>query len=110
MTENEEIRLKIAKLKGWTVLPYPAQPKWQRPTASGVECLYELPNWPESIADAWELFEEFISENKHLSCGIAIEPLVSHEWVASLGYWRSYGATAPLAICKAWIAWKEGNG
>lgn len=72
----------------------------------------KIPNWAENIADAWELFEEMPNPKlqlfNHDDAGLARYPyrLVidfnSQDAIA--------GATAPLAICIAWIKWKQSEG
>lgn len=101
-----EINKRIAELKDLTY----------EPSARSNDVLVKLVpnhagrwfNWAENIADAWELFEEMESPffykfpNLHAlaaegryGCGNSeISPF-------------RFGQTAPLAICKAWIAWKE---
>jgi len=70
--DNDEIRLKIAELKGWTVYARPGAPdepivttggKWSDWTkvidfSQYSKFDFRCPNWPENIADAWELVEE----------------------------------------------------
>ena len=62
-------------------------------------------NWAENIADAWELFEEMphgLIENS--IGGMKICSFIS-EGKSQAIQW--YDDTAPLAICKSWLAWKE---
>lgn len=70
-----------------------------------------IPDWPNSISEAWGLAEEMRSSEKW----IAVDS-VSDGWVCLAGgaceseHWCSGfpGDTAPLAICRAWLMWKEG--
>jgi hypothetical protein len=62
-----------------------------------------LLNWAENIADAWELFEEhdcpFISVyNKDGKRIYHAQFTLAYEGIAD---------TAPMAICLAYIAWRE---
>jgi hypothetical protein len=123
---NEELRLAIAKAKGyrWYVVqhdaylvnsagrlmisrdavmvdePYPAR-----------NIYLKCPNWPTSITDAWELVVEM--RLNHCDPGIAgsWEPggyTASFCNLAHAGEYETFDAdTAPRAICLAWLAWKE---
>lgn len=105
---NSEIRIKIAELGGW----------WgnKENIAWAIET-EKLPNWPVSIADAWELVEEARNENVGISIwnikyynpdrwsyeATLFDPIggaMCHKFVAEAD-------TAPHAICLAWINWKE---
>ena len=64
---------------------------------------YYLPDWQNNIADAWELFEELppATTLQKLHNGFIIDiPLEQFPETF-------YEKTAPEAICKAFIAWKE---
>lgn len=99
MTESEEIRLTIAKLKGFYNI------KIRLGELSGMtkefsDVPIHVKNWPESIADAFELFEEMPHPR-----------ILKHE--DGYSCWYDGGSnhfsaeTAPLAICKANIQWKQ---
>lgn len=73
---NEELRLKIAAAQGWKIEPsHIVEPDGKRtarfvrdwtPGGNGASVdglLMILPNWPESIADAWTLVEEWSKSN-----------------------------------------------
>jgi len=114
---NEELRLAIAKAKGWT-----------GPTVVGQVFAYyspdgrmraALPNWPTSIADAWELVEEVIASGIGWCPGFCFDDHDGDrppEWVAEFNrYWKkgsdyshyeAAATTAPRAICEAWLEWK----
>jgi hypothetical protein len=91
-----ELNKKIAKLKG---IPY-----------SNFDPRDVNPNWEENIADAWELFEE-------IKYQVLIVKWADGEYVISYVNAKNIynpkkiilgeAKTAPEAICKAWIAWKE---
>lgn len=104
----EEIRLEIAKRKGIMARPGFGGRLVYDDYAS--EVVHPLPNWPTDIAAAWELFCEFPSMAELwrdvirkgefvFSCKVSLN-LQTIVFVAP---------TAPLAICKAWLAWKRGQ-
>lgn len=63
---NEELRKRIAEAKGWTQVRWDTSSsdegthsEWLRGREpNGPHDASEVPNWPESIADAWELLGE----------------------------------------------------
>lgn len=64
-----------------------------------------ITNYAESISDAWELFEEMSQDE-----WIYIQYIKDIHWqVRKLDCreWGSAAKTAPLAICHAYITWKE---
>ena len=105
---NDEINAKIARLQGWSHFPPPAMPAWQRPTDHGMEEMFDLTDWAGGpICKAWELVDEMVAGN----CVVMVEdgPI---GFVCSVGphYFSRHivtDATAPRAICLAYIAWKE---
>lgn len=122
-----EINLKIAKLKNIEVLQtieskiyYKGESGYAKRgiTQYAAEPLKSY-NWAESIQDAWGLFEEMPKSSfvKHLGfddgekCG-KFECLLyagpKDSKMRILEKWVEITAdTAPLAICLAWIQWKE---
>lgn len=94
----EELRLAIAKAKGWTILPMRIAPCW---TGSSY---IELPDWPADIAAAWGLVEEMTSR-EHVTLDSQ-----GPTWTIDVDdYSRTIqvdAATAPLAICQAYLVWK----
>jgi hypothetical protein len=105
---NDEIRLKVAKIKGWTVvqdLSLDMQP-W----------LEDIPNWPVEIADAWELVEEMAIPDEFALSMIYKDCMENIIWECVYSRYEDCGDfgsrfvmadTAPLAICLAYIQWKE---
>ena len=106
---DTELRMKIARLKGWRFDPSgvwlgPSDPDGSR--LAGYFC----PNWTNNIADAWELYREM----KQAGCIV----VVTHE-LDGRGYCHVntlqqgdkligvYSFDEPHAICEAWLAWKE---
>ena len=114
MTENEELCLKVAKLKGWTRIKNDGGGYFLG-VPPGLKCgdIWLVPNWPGSIADAWRLVEEIAQGN--IDCSI----YVNNQYLSDSKYkclfcekngrktWSADSNTAPLAICKAYIAWRE---
>lgn len=104
-----EINKKIAELKGMKCIPLPYSKNSLRIFLENESChLGRDINWVENISDAWELFEEIP--------GAVISKDDDNEDGCNNYYCRSatdnlsiYGATAPEAICLAWIKWKEGK-
>ena len=124
---NEEMRLAIAKAKGYELGysyelyaevklgdPVPEVDKHLKylytdsEYSNGSPMWIETPDWPTSIADAWELAEE-----AHLTIYTPGSSYASGEY----GNGDSYAAetqnglfieadTAPRAICEAWLEWK----
>lgn len=107
-----EINKKIAEAKGIEIQ-----------TNNGANVYVKSPeplinyNWAENIADAWELFEELVTSQQGwrsvnlIGNDCAILPryrvsLVDHDANINTGLYES-AETAPLAVCKAWLAWKE---
>lgn len=62
-------------------------------------------NWAENIADAFELFKEMPYEYKIFKADYS----GFEEWIVENNNERVVGVekTAPLAICLAWLKWKE---
>lgn len=128
-----EINKKIAELKGltdWEMREYTVSrnrietehcsflspQRWD----GGSQMIRLKREWSESISDAWELFEE-MSDVKYLEYVLSKEHSSKH----NKSYWEvseifrnddnieispvANSDTAPLAICKAYIKWKELN-
>ena len=122
-----EINKKIAEIKRYKI-----SDKYRCSSVNNLGCknaVYResgIPyNWAENISDAWELFEEMKSQINNLAivfnkssypnvytdlykcgsvsvqdfCGGDKDPYVSVDGEESI--------TAPLAICLAWLKWKE---
>ena len=78
-------------------------------------CANEIPDWPRDIAAAWGLVEEMIRSETIIE--VKRNPLVHRlpdTWYVetyseTTGQKINSGATAPEAICRAWLAWKEGQ-
>lgn len=64
-------------------------------------------NWAENISDAWELFEEpFCSYIVRYSNGASFRVTFEDDEKGN-GLVISDADTAPMAICLAWLKWKE---
>jgi hypothetical protein len=117
----EEIRLEIAKAKGIKLIfPFsPTMPYFENGvTSTGRPYLSQVPWWPTSISDAWELVEEmraagfwvqmrtpFVAgHNNDYWCGATPQGVTG--WNGEPDNWTQ-APTAPLAICRAYLAWKR---
>jgi hypothetical protein len=101
MTENDEIRLKIAKLKGWTADEYNNALEFDAPEGHNKY----LPNWPESIKDCYALEDE-IPEDQQDDYISKLEDVILRDGAFVVSGFDMVHAT-PTQRCKAWIAWKE---
>ena len=114
-----ELRLAIARAKGWTHIrevAFSGSLIGKNPHGSSDT----LPDWPADIAAAWELVQEgrFIIGPEYAG-GYDIRQIgwsVYECWVCAAddvnsetGHGRelAIAETAPLAICRAWLAWKD---
>lgn len=106
-----EINKKIAELKGWIWAKGPFgnpmtgeifEGGWK--TDKGLRSY--LPNWAEDISDAWELFEE-MTEEENDWCIMHNPETRVYSCDSDFLSIETIGDTAQLAICKAWIKWKE---
>lgn len=105
---HREINKKIAEIKGMPIIQINQEWFFDRAKIDNpyLDGYWGLTNWAESIADAWELFEEMprgttifknlFGENK-FCC-----------WVGNSGPEGivQKADIAPLAICKAWLKFK----
>ncbi len=128
----------ILRVQGWEVLPWPATPKYQRPTALGVECRYGRP-YATDAAAALELLEEMRAES---DCRITItlntlrnNVMEYPKYTVSVSDGEiAYSAEESFSLCKrhfsddnlaraicyarlwyaearaSWLAWKRGQG
>jgi hypothetical protein len=99
----EELRLAIAIEKGW--LRHSLNPDVWLPNRQAYKFV-PLPDWPGSIADAWELVEEMRQAHK--------DPGISGNWEGggwdvslSPKYDIVSAKTAPLAISRAYLLWRQ---
>ena len=105
----EEIRLEIAERKGWTIIDI--ERFIGAPDRSGLSAFYECQNWPASIAAAWELVTSLVEDQPLDRFSVDYNGLVDTKWRASFSFihkiYSEVADTAPLAICKSWLAWKR---
>jgi hypothetical protein len=128
---NDEIRIKIAELKGWKwgvninngnirlYKPMVVDTQYslcEKPEYINGDSLSCAPNWPESIADAWELAVEaglsiIKTENGYLAGRYDLEQeyLDERRGIINGHFSRGYAEadTAARAICLTVIPWKE---
>ena len=112
---DEELRLAIAKAKGW-IESTENGARWINPRGGAI---FTIPNWPKHIHTAWELVEEmkvggyYVRVDTPFTADSPYQVKVDEMGWADHnppppGGWYS-ADTAPRAICLAWLAWKEKN-
>lgn len=115
MSELEELRLQIAKAKGWKS----EFGKMDKASSKdheffikpdGTLSMYP-PDWPRDIAAAWELVGDLTQVQVRIEWELdengtpCWRCLTCNE---AKNYWTIYtGTTAPEAICHAWLEWKK---
>jgi hypothetical protein len=124
---NDEIRIKIAKLHGasWRELDgkaYLCNPQHAALLPKGAKLVdspaqdsaryYRVKNWPEDIATAWELVEEWRKKGEVDSIIYKTSDLPDFRQMINTVHLRhsdiyAEADTAPLAICLAYIQWRE---
>ena len=112
-----EIEREIAERKGWryVVISHQYYVAQDKTLGEGVPIYgYVLnggisypPDWPASIAAAWELVEDAQAEPDRRYFEITKTIVVSSMWHAYIGGNYYSDPSAPLAICKAWLTWKR---
>lgn len=148
MDELDELRLKIAKAKGYPASVWSIH-KWTdthdalefdyRPCTMGAEVMYpddrgdcpglemfvdgawiSVPDWPRSIAAAWELITEAEGAGVGFDLCDVVYTQPSNVYFYEATFFDPIGgpnskryearcSTVPEAICRAWLAWKEGK-
>lgn len=99
----DELRLAVAKAKGWKDYGFGW---WLEPGAPFQT--HGLPDWPRDISAAWELVEEM--HDRLVQVRLSNKG-VSMWWCYADIEITAQGSTAPEAICRAYLKWKEhGNG
>ncbi len=102
------------RVMGYSKLPLPAVPTWQKPSAEGLQVHFDLPNYSGDIAAAWEVVErlrtvdEYICPQIYWDDNDGLEP---GEWVVEFNRYaktkndyrhtEAVAPTAPLAISRA---------
>jgi len=82
---------------GYSKLPYPAEPKFQKPTEDGVDCLYHINSYSSRIQAAWEVVDKMQEDNNAI-----LLDNIAEIWDAEFASFGQVAAeTAPLAICRA---------
>ncbi len=119
---NDEMRIAIGKLRGFDVAISPSATRdhlWFQLFKDGErystnsylvedKAWRDAPNWPENIADAWELWEE-LPPFKSIEYHAPMNRPYSVMYTVGNTHHQFDADTAPLAICVAWLAW-EGVG
>lgn len=88
----------------WTATEMEWPENWQKTYRAS-----EVPDWPHDISDAWKLVKEVQGEPHEQWFDIQRTPCISKRWIAAIGGIAKAGDTAPEAISRAWLAWKEAN-
>lgn len=87
---DEQVNEAVFKANGWVKLPFPAIPKWQRPSKDGVEYWYIslIPDYTHDWRRCGELLEEMgdaIKDGWEFSCEHSdldgLEPLKWRVWM-----------------------------
>jgi hypothetical protein len=136
MMSDDELRIAVAKALGWQFMrvterslrAYPIKPgessNGYYPSKEGDEIVFANeydycdPDWPTSIAAAWELVEEAAQD------GVGMDLFTIHEdnhfWYRTELFdppggpmpevYSAESESAPRAICVAWLKWKEAKG
>lgn len=113
---DDEIRIKIAKMKGWRVYD-PDKYDGHLFGRSPEGVFYsELPGWTGDIGTAMSLLSEVgawqIGSPNLDDWGDKINgywcKIYGHDLESSGPEFESSGDSLPHAICLAWLAWKEG--
>lgn len=125
----DELRIAIAKAKGWTIWKHsdssryglPLSPKDAPGEGSGWSIRdnwdgkliwqNEYSDWPKSISAAWGLAEEMLSSGMsiHIDAGSSITGWFACAYPDDIDTGDDFfglAETAPIAICRAWLAWK----
>jgi hypothetical protein len=128
MSELDELRLRIARLDGWIFPGESEQGDIDYMLNHYGISNHPVPDYPNDIAAAWELVDEM----NHSGDGFVDLIYAIHDngpqlkwlcefrmlskWIVKNGndpldgrsdYILGLAPTAPEAICRAWLAWKE---
>jgi hypothetical protein len=101
---NDELNDAIMEAHGWSKLPFPAMPKWQKPSPVGAVACFSSPNYAEDIAAAYALEDEIpeVDQPKYVrELHKIIDATEQHGSV-----WGFIHATARQR-CEAWLALKK---
>ena len=85
-------------------LPYPAEPKFQKPTKDGVECAYHINRYSTDISAAWDVVKEMSAKGYWCYMGTLSSvsyAVFTHESLIPLEKGRASVYDLPLAICRA---------
>jgi len=110
---TDELRIEIAKLKGWEVKDvlgklYRIERVKNHPCGN-VQHGYHLhpsllPDWPHSIADAYALEDEIPDEESRSDYTIILRKVILKEkgWRTDFDYIHA----TPEQRCRAWVMWR----
>ena len=107
----EQLRLAIAKIKGFVKMHYPDEDTWgvryddkEWPNCDAFRQV-PLPHWSTDMSDAWELAEEMQMTITPNHC----YPVVKARWCVDTELkgegelWLVGAETAPIAICRVYL-------
>jgi hypothetical protein len=128
LNELDELRLRIAKAKGWGIYKIGVEPrKYIYPlppedhinldpadiSDGEIHWQSDAPDWPRDIAAAWELWDEMTAAKVELELSNQFSERDPYmlKWSKGFGdIWHAVlAATVQKAIARAWLAWKEAN-
>jgi hypothetical protein len=125
MSDKDELRLKIAELKGWRMYEptkdnppyrlivtkenYDDNPYWSRThNPKHIDASIDIwPNWPESIEDCYMLEDE-IPEDRQDSYVSCLEDEILRDGAFIISTFDLVHST-PIQRCRAYIAWREAS-
>jgi hypothetical protein len=119
MEELDELRLRVAKAKGYILMYGRMDRASSKPQNHFIgpdgRLTLETPDWPREISAAWELAEEM----RLAKCWVLVDTdSYDGNWSCSVQYIAKVqgqdecvehyadGETVPEAICRAWLDWK----
>ena len=107
--DAEQLRMAIAKAKGWRDLFVENDLLWGTTEIANEnwigDIMLEVPHWPTSIADAWELEEE-LNPSERNEYGGWLSAIADYTQTIADYDWTLIHAT-PLQRCQAWLLWRN---
>jgi hypothetical protein len=93
---REMDELILVHIFGYTKLPFPAMPEFQKPAENGVYATYHVNRYSTDIKSAWDVAEK----NRGDAFALLKSPIYGG-YFFTYKHERAFGETAPLAICRA---------
>ena len=101
---REMDELILTKIFGYTKLPFPAMPEFQKPTDSGVYATYHVNHYSTDMKAAWDLVKEMSAKGYWCYMGTLSSEsyaIFTKESLVPLEKGRASVYDLPLAICRA---------